>query len=90
MATPISADIPLDFESEIGATLECTLKARFYYEPAQRGARENGVQMEPDYPEGIEVEDATLMLGDAQLPFKLDEKKVEELCWNHLKSLTEH
>jgi len=39
-----------------GGELECELE----YEPAERGSRENGMQMEPDYPESCTLEKAKL------------------------------
>jgi len=39
-----------------GGELECELE----YEPAERGSRENGMQMEPDYPESCTLETAKL------------------------------
>lgn len=87
MASTINAEFPVEFDSNVGIVLEGVLKTRFYYVPAQRGSRENGIQMEPDEPESIEVEDATLMVGDTQIPHKLDDKTIEAMCWEHLEKL---
>ena len=88
MANTISAEFPVDFDASVaGITLEGTLKTSFYYVPAQRGSRENGIQMEPDEPESIEVEDVKLIVGDKEFPHQIDDKTIEAMCWAHLEKL---
>ncbi|GJH00232.1 hypothetical protein [Paraburkholderia terrae] len=88
MAHTINAEFPVDFDASIaGVTLEGTLKASFYYTPAQRGSRENGIQMEPDEPESIEVEDVKLVVGGKEFPHQIDNKTIEAMCWEHLEKL---
>jgi hypothetical protein len=89
MASTINAEFPVEFDSNVGIVLEGVLKTRFYYVPAQRGSRENGIQMEPDEPESIEVEDVKLMIGDKEFPHTIDEKTIEAMCRQHLEKLDE-
>ena len=69
---------PLGLEEYIfkidGVDLTCHIE----YEPAERGSRENGIQMEPDYPESISIE-AIYAGGSMDIQALLSDAILEEI-----------
>ena len=53
------------------------LQVRGYYEPAERGSREDGVQMEPDTNEQFDV--ASIWLDDIEITDTFNDETLEEI-----------
>jgi len=83
------AEFPFEFCSECGTTVEATLVVNFTYVPAERGSRENGIQMEPDYDESIEVNEAKIVFGPTTLHEFTDPKRFEPRVWDWLEAQRE-
>jgi hypothetical protein len=79
------AEFPFEFCSECGTTVEATLVVNFTYVPAERGSRENGIQMEPDYDESVELHSAKVIFGSEILHEFTNLERFEERVWVWLK-----
>lgn len=55
----------------------------FDYLPAERGSRENGIQMEPDYPEDVEINSVTYNGMDISSHFDLNRLSTEILNYKN-------
>jgi hypothetical protein len=83
------AEFPFEFCSECGVEIEATLAINFTFLPAERGSRENGIQMEPDYPESIEINEAKVVFRSTTLHEFTDTKRFEPKVWEWLEAQRE-
>ena len=76
--SPLTAVKTVTITTPEGDEVDVDLTLEFDYTPAERGSRENGIQMEPDYPESMELLSATTPDGVDVLS-QLTQAQIEEL-----------
>ena len=75
---------PYIYSLNTDAVFECF----FDYSPAERGSREDGVQMEPDYPESVEV--CSVLCNGVEIMDYLSEDTLEDITDKIMESLNDY
>jgi len=86
----VSTKITVEREPEPGHFVEIEVECVFWFEPAERGSRdEYGQQMEPDYDASMTLEKSTVNGADFELTPREIEQAEEELWERHREVIAE-